>query len=137
MWAMACLQGVPWSFLWEGTFPAGDREGSTEVAGGLPHDSAALPYITIVAPVTTDSKYDFSCQAAGRKQNVIYSQIQPPETHTWLPRVGATETHPPRGRFTGQAEKEHPPSPHPHASSELLRAGSQGRMGVPLYFSHL
>lgn len=40
-------------------------------------------------PVTSDSRYDFSCQAAGRKENVIYSQMQPAEAHTWLLGAGA------------------------------------------------
>lgn len=59
--------------------------------------TAALQYITIVAPATSDSKYDFSCQAADRKQNIIYNQIQPAEAHTWLPEVRAAETHPRAG----------------------------------------
>lgn len=47
-----------------------------------------------MAPVTSDSKYDFSCQAADRKQNIIYSQIQPAEAHIWFPEAQAAETHP-------------------------------------------
>ena len=47
-------------------------KGPEQLPGLLPRDSAALQYITIVAPVTSDSKYDFSCQAADRKQNIIY-----------------------------------------------------------------
>lgn len=69
-------------------------EGTEELASLLPRDSAALQYITIVAPVTSDSKYDFSCQAADRKQNIIYCQIQPREAHTWLLEAQAAEIHP-------------------------------------------
>lgn len=48
------------------------REGPEQVPRLLPRDSVALQYVTTVAPVTSDSKYDFSCQAADREQNVIY-----------------------------------------------------------------
>lgn len=75
-------------------------EGTEELASLLPCDSAAHQYITIVAPVTSDSKYDFSCQAADRKQNIIYCQIQPTEAHTWLLEAQAAEIHP-RAGFQG------------------------------------
>lgn len=75
----------------------GTVEGPEELPGPLSRDSAALQYITIVAPVTSDSKYDFSCQAADRKQNIIYCQIQPAEAHTWLLEAQAVEA--PRAGF--------------------------------------
>lgn len=78
-------------------------EGPEELPGPLPRASAALQYITAVAPVTSDSKYDFSCQAADRKQNIIYCQIQPTEAHTWLLEARATEA--PRAGFPRTSRK--------------------------------
>lgn len=55
-------------------------------------------------PITSDSRYDFSCQAADRKQNIIYSQIQPAKTHTWLPAACTVEVHPRTGLPRGGQE---------------------------------
>lgn len=105
-------------------------EGPEELPSLLPRESAAHQYITIVAPVTADSKYDCSCQAADRKQNIIYCQMQPAEAYTWLPGLRLQKyTH---GQdFRGPAERARTPP----SQSFLLRKGRQS--GCSSYFFQL